>query len=549
MATETSATNATTAANTTIGLATPATALWVRLLFAVLVVWGAMIFWIAPHPPMVDFPQHAAQVTLLKELANGTSPWADSLHVNLVTPYLIGYGLAFFLSYVMSVTAALKLLLSVAYIAFVVMAIKVRQRVHGDHRLDWIFIPTFFGLCYSWGLLTFMLAAPVGLLFILQADNYSTKQTTRASVSLILVGLLLLVCHGMTFVLGWGIGLLLILLRMPRTLKAAKLLLPYVLLLIAGYVFYAVGKQLDASLIRATEPLNFGSGPLQRIVEAAYFPFAFRHILDSHRPLIPVILSIGIAPFLFGLRINWRNPGSWVPFFSVCLLFFTLPDLADNTALLYPRFSLFLLPTFVWLFYRPARTDATIAGSVANGNAISGAALTRSRIASVLLVASSVFILGSVSLKAWRFAQETQDFDAQVRKLDEGQRTLGLIFDHGSAVADSAFAYIHYSAWYQAEKKGLSDFNFAWYTPQIVRYRPEAAPPVTIGFEWKPKTFDWQLHRGGNYRYFFVRGPHDPAVVFRDAGCMPEAVINSGLWKVYENCAMTEPKKAVAVAR
>jgi len=513
---------------------------WVRVLFALLVIWGALIFWVAPHPPMVDFPQHAAQVTLLKELTNGTSPWADFLQVNLVTPYLIGYGLAFLLSYVMPVTAALKLLLSIAYIAFVLMAIKVRQRVQGDARMDWIFIPTFFGLCYSWGLLTFMMAAPVGLLFMLQADRYSTQKTVQSGILLILTGLVLLVCHGMTFVLGWGIGLLLILLRMPRQLASVKLLFPYIILLLAGYIFYAVGKQLDANLIQAAEPFRYGSNPLKRIAEAAYFPFAFRHILDSHRPLIPVILSIGIAPFLFGLRVNWRNPGSWVPFFSVCLLFFALPDLADNTALLYARFSLFILPTFVWMFYLPSATGDK------HHNYGNSRALTRSRIGSVLLVASCIFILGSVSLKAWRFKQETKDFDAQVQKLDEGQRTLGLIFNHGSAVADSAFAYVHYSAWYQAEKKGLSDFNFAWYTPQIVRYRPEAAPPVTIGFEWEPQSFNWALHRGENYRYFFVRGMHDPAVIFRDAGCMPNAVINSGPWKVYENCAMVKPKSAVA---
>lgn len=528
---------------TTASATTTTTPLWTRILFTMLVIWGALIFWIAPHPPMVDFPQHAAQVTLLRELASGTSPWANILQVNLVTPYLIGYGLAFLLSFVMPVTAALKLLLSLAYAGFVLMSVKVRQRVGGDVRLDWIFIPTFFGLCYAWGLLTFMMAAPVGIWFILQAENYSTKQNLRTGIVLISSGLLLLVCHGMTFVLGWGVGLLLIFLRVPKRLDSAKFLAPYVILLLAGYIFYVVGKELDASLIKASEPIVYGSNALKRIVEASYYPFAFRDVLGSHKPYVPVILSILSAPFLFGLVINWKNVSAWIPFFSVCLLFFTLPDLADNTGLLYPRFSLFLLPTFVWLFQKK---------SIATGSeelSYSRKAINRSRLASVLLVSSCIFILGSMSLKAWRFGQETKEFDDQVLKLMPGQRTISLSFDKGSTAADSAYAYIHYPAWYQAEKKGLTDFNFAWYTPQIVRYRPKSTPPVTIGFEWKPQSFNWTAHQGWNYRYFFVRGKHDPIKIFSGAGCAPKVVINDGAWRIYENCAMRNPQLQNSLAQ
>ena len=63
-------------------------------LFLLAALWGAGIFWLAPHPPMVDLPQHAAQVALLRDLLQGASPWADFFRVNWITPYLIGYGLA-----------------------------------------------------------------------------------------------------------------------------------------------------------------------------------------------------------------------------------------------------------------------------------------------------------------------------------------------------------------------------------------------------------------------------------------------------------------------
>jgi hypothetical protein len=154
-----------------------------------------------------------------------------------------------------------------------------------------------------------------------------------------------------------------------------------------------------------------------------------------------------------------------------------------------------------------------------------------------MLIIACIFILGSTSSKAWHFRQETQAFDAQIGKLSYGERALGLVFDTSSEAAKSYVVYVHYPAWYQAEKKGLTDFNFAWFTPQVVRFRPGASPPVSIGFEWKPHTFEWMKHQGASYRYFFVRGEHDPIRLFKGAPCQPKVVVSADLWKVYENCS------------
>lgn len=118
-----------------------------RFLLGLFVAWGAMIFWIAPHLPMVDIPQHAAQISLLRDLLTGKSPWSAQLQINLVTPYLIGYGLASLLSFVMPVVTAMKLLLSVAYISFFAVSVACRKRVSTESSLDWMFVPTFFGFC------------------------------------------------------------------------------------------------------------------------------------------------------------------------------------------------------------------------------------------------------------------------------------------------------------------------------------------------------------------------------------------------------------------
>jgi hypothetical protein len=508
-----------------------------RLLLVLLTAWGALIFWMAPHPPMVDFPQHAAQISLLSDLIAGRSPWSAQMQINLLTPYLVGYGLASLLSFVMPVVAAMKLLLSLAYISFVAVGIAFRKRVSADSRLDWIFVPTFFGFCYAWGMYTFLLAAPIGLFFILQADRYASGQTVRRGAVLTLTGLVLLISHGMTFVFGWGVGVLLLALKVPRRWKSITLFLPYLILLVAGVFFYKSGKQLDATIIHNPLPLIYGSGLLMRLKEAAQFPFSFEMKMGSDKSLLPVILAIMIAPFLLGLRVNWRRTASWVPFFCVCLLFFVLPNQADNTSLLYSRYSLFLLPTYVWLFSAESGTK----------DVASKPNIVRSRFSQAILVAACIFVLGSTSLNAWRFGKETQEFDTQVSKLAGGGRALGLIFDPGSAAAKSWVVYIHYPAWYQAGKQGLTDFNFAWFTPQVVRYRPGASPAVAIGFEWKPGNFDWVKHQGASYRYFFVRGKHSASMVFRDAPCQPKVAIDTEMWKVYENCSFSENKSRPAI--
>ena len=498
-----------------------------RFLLGLFVAWGAMIFWIAPHPPMVDIPQHAAQISLLRDLLTGQSPWSAQLQINLVTPYLIGYGLASLLSFMMPVVAAMKLLLSLAYICFFAVCVACRKRLSTESSLDWMFVPTFFGFCYSWGMFTYLLAAPIGLFFVLQADKYAAVKTASRGLALVLAGLVLLISHGMTFVLGWGTGVVLLTLRLTPRWKAASFYWPYIVLLAAGLIFYRSGKQIDATIIQTPLPFEYGSHLFKRLIEAVQFPFSFEMKMGSDRSLVPVIVAILSAPFLLGLRINWRQPSAWVPFACVCLLFFTLPSTADNTALLYSRYSLFLLPTYVWLF-----TAQGAANHPAANKTWAWPVLSR-----LMLVGACVFVLGTTSIRAWRFAEETQAFDAQIDKLAYGERALGLIFDTGSEAARSYVVYVHYPAWYQAEKQGLTDFNFAWFTPQVVRYRPGSSPPVSIGFEWKPNTFEWMKHQGASYRYFFVRGKHDADQLFQDAPCPPKVVVSADMWKVYENCS------------
>jgi hypothetical protein len=506
-----------------------------RLPFLLFVAWGALCFWIAPHPPMVDLPQHAGQIALLHDFLLHASPWSDNFLINLGTPYLLGYGLALPLSFVMPIAAAMKLLLSLAYVGFVGMAVAMRRRVGADARVDWLFIPSFFGFSYSWGLYTFLLAAPLCLLFIYLADRYAERTRIRRGAALVLAGIALLVSHGLAFVLGWvaGFGLLAL-----RSLRARRIplaaSLPYLLLALGAFGYFLLGRHMDAAVISNNGVANdFGPNPLERLRNGLVFSFVFAQELGDQWPYAVLGAAMLAAPLLMGLRIQRRNPAGWVPFACVLGIFFLGPSTASNTSLLYERFSLFLLPLAAWLFTRRGESGTAAPAFPARP------ALARA--GQGLLILCCLATLSAVTLKCWYFRNETRDFDAAVRRLDPKQRTLGMVFDRSSHAAHNEIVYLHYPLWYQAEKHGLTDFNFAWFTPQIVRYKPDRRPPVHIGFEWGPDQFDWKQHEGDHYRYFFVRGLHASVEkLFHGAPCMPQQVISAGEWSVYENPCVRE---------
>ena len=508
-----------------------------RVLFVLTVLWGALIFWVAPHPPMVDLAQHAGQVALLRDMLLGQSPWSELFRINPFTPYVLGYGLALPLSMVMPVAAALKLLLSLGYIIFVFMCIKLRREFNADPRLDWLFLLGFFGFAYKWGFFTFLIAAPLGLWFILLSVRYARQPSLRRGAGIVAVGLAMLASHGLIFVFAWGVGGLLVaaatLRRGFKPLLAA--LLPYVLLFVACAVYFLISRHVNAGFENGLEQgLKWRLGWQRRHV----LPFAVGGSGQKNTlfTFFPVFVLMAAAPWLMGLRIDWRRLLNWMPFLGVVLILALVPHFAFSTTFLYERFALFLMPAYAWMFSRPAVTPA-------------GGTMPGSRLATlglVLMAGASWAVLGQHTAWAWRFGQESRGFVEILSMVEPRQRALTLVFDSNSQAARSDFVYIHYPAWYQAEKQGLIDFNFAWFPPQVVRFRLDRLPPVMSGFDWEPKGFEWKKHRGQDYRYFFVRreGPL-PQDFFAGADCPPVAVVTREHWTVFERRPCLElPGKA-----
>lgn len=502
-----------------------------RILFILTAVWGALIPWFSNHPPMVDLPQHAAQIGLWRDLLLERSAWEDYFRINLFTPYLLGYGVALPLSFLIGISAALKLMLSIAYLAFVYLCVRLRQQFNADPRLDWLFLVTFFGYAYKWGFFTYLVAAPIGLLFLLYAYQYSQGQTARQTFKLLLTGVVLLASHGLVFVYAVSAGMGIHVLQNFKGGRFIRTIWPFLLLVALCGAYFFINKKFSADM-----PTNLDSAikwdyGFDRILKALLYTVTPNGDPFSMLKLFITAMVMFTVPWLLGLKINWRNPIPLVPFSLAVFILGFVPNYAFSTALLYQRFALFLLPAYAWTF--PAAQPANSPGQES--------AWEKTLV--VVLMLSTWLFMGLHTLHTLRFNSESKDIDSIMSQLKPRQRALAMVYDPDSKANDSIKIYAHYPAWYQAEKGGLVDFNFAWFPPQIVRYRPDRLPAIEPGFEWNVHTFNWHKHRGHDFNYFFIRSsePVSP-VLFNGAPCEPQLVLQKGKWSIYEKLPCSNPK-------
>ena len=482
---------------------------------------------------MVDFPQHAGQVALLHDLAAGSSPWASMFQINWFTPYLVGYGLALPFSFLMPVGAAIKVVFSAAYVGFVFALVALRKHFKADARLDWFFLLSFFGISYYWGFFTFLTAAPIAVAFILVADRYALEPSFKRGMATTLLGIILLASHGLMFVFGFAVAGILYTVRCgaarPWAGRWLRHLWPFVIAGLACLLYFLVSTRLQA---------QYGdighSGPVlwnwswKRLVKIFIDSLGGKTSI----PLLVAACILPLIPWMLGLRIDKKRPATCVMFAVTFLIVLTIPVFAMATGLLYIRFALFTLPAYALMFTlcRPAAPQQATSGSL-----YARAAPIAERMAMPLMIAVTWLMLGQHSLHAWRFASEARDFEAVLAPMQPAQRALSLPFAQRSEAANNDYAYLHFGTWYQSEKQGLVDFNFAWLPPQIARFRPDRLPAVTYGFEHAPSDFDWQKHHGADYRYFLVRHskPLSPDL-FRGADCIPALLLSSGAWTLLE---------------
>jgi hypothetical protein len=430
-----------------------------RAAFWVTVVVAGATFWIAPRPPMADLPQHAGQIALWHDLLTGTSKWRSLFYISLYTPYWLGSGFALLLSFAMPVTAATKLLLMVAYWAFVASSVLLRQRMAADQHLDWLFVCSFFGLAYEYGLFPFLMAAPIGVAFIVLAHRYAGRPSPASGALLCLLGLALYFSHGLTLTFAGVIGGAFLLLKGRSFVVVMVSGVPYVVLAGICLAYALLGLAFAAST-SAVPGAPQWPGLFSGLKHLLFFPIGAPRLDWLLAPLVPLLL---LAPLLAGCGANWRNRAAFVPIGVLLAWIVAIPESVGEIWFIAYRFTIFLLPFFALLFLAPRRAWARWIAP-----ALSWAFL----------------VIHGERLAA--FAKESDSFEQVLAAAAPGYRAQSFVLDPVSRAAQNPMAYVSFPLWYQADKGGLVDFNFAYFPSQVVRFREVQQPSE-------------------EHRYYFVR--------------------------------------------
>ena len=112
------------------------------------------------------------------------------------------------------------------------------------------------------------------------------------------------------------------------------------------------------------------------------------------------------------------------------------------------------------------------------------------------------------------FARETQHFDDVLAAMEPGKRAAALYRRSKHAVVRDALLISDFASWYQAQKAGIVDFNFADFR-LVLRRKDMAEPRVGEQLAWYPGFFDWNLNGGARYDYFIVKADGDLAATLQ----------------------------------
>ncbi len=490
--------------------------------------------WLPHLPPMVDLPQHAAQISLYLNMGKADFPFSEQFQVNWFTPYLLGYALIALATPLLGIVAACKLVVWLALAGFALSTRFLLRQTGADPYWAWLTFPVLYGFTYQWGLLNFLVAAPIGMVFLGLVWKQQARPDWRASLLNAVLLYLLFFSHALIMALFSMIAAAYWLASAPRLRDLIKCAWPMLALAPAVLVWLFLASKHPVT----NAPVEWDLSWIN--TSDGYYDY-FAHWTNRNEPgwgrvtgFIPRLLGVrpeivftllGIAlfalPFLAGGRIT-RSRARWLPLLCIVLLLLLLPSFLFGNVYTFQRFTFLAMPLFLVVM------DA--------GKSMSRAQRTLRMIAPVVAFGWVAFMANN----ALQFNKDGAGFEDILSKMEPGKRALSLVFetDDSHSIAPT---FLHFPAWYSARRSGVSDPSFAENYAQPVVYKPEYVPKARFqGFVWNPQWFDWQGYDGYKYDYFVVRAAVDASdYLFRTAACGISLEAHSGQWWLYRrdsNC-------------
>lgn len=470
--------------------------------------------WLATYPPMVDLPQHAAQIALLRNLHDPNFRFADLFRVNWFTPYLLGYMLAYAIAPVVGIVTAFKVIITLALIGIPLSTAVLMRETGADPYWALLTIPSMYGFTFAWGFFNFLVATPLGLLFLAYVIRHARRPTWRSSLGVGTFAVLLFFCHALICLFFLAIAAVYVVAESRSLRRAALVFSPIVAVLPVILAWYFRTSRGNAGITQGLVwDLGWMSSPDPQELGGRITGF-FPRLLGLSPRVCNLVLGVVlfVLPFLAGARVR-RRLAVWVPLAVCAAVLLFGPTTALGTWAIYPRFTVFALPFFVLgLETLPVARPAW-------------------RAAPIFLLVGWMSITISATL---RYEAEARGFKQVLSAMEPNERALSLMFLQNSK-GSPAPVFLHFPAWYSATKQGVVDINFAVFPVELVRFRPTMSAPDASVSEWHPQAFRWKQWRGGTYRYFVVHAPVDLGYrLFAWAPCPVSLVTRSEDWWLYE---------------
>jgi hypothetical protein len=454
-------------------------------------VWICTPLWVVFRPPIQDFPQHVAAVTVLSNYSNAAFRFFEYFELTLGrTQYLTVYLLAAVIAKALGAVIATKLVLSLSLVATPYGLLRLLRALGLSPWLTLLSLPLVFNVHVAFGFLNFIAAIPILFWGLELAVKELVERNVRRQILLAFVLLLGFLTHIVPFgVLVFGVVLLTrwergALLRQGLTLlPALSMALLWLVKSPAGRVVTSVGfggTKEDAIPVYQTFGdalrhvpewmLDISSGDsdevrltiwlivvLGLLVIATTVPTALR---ESNEPSQPE--SLRIERQLWGrVVVGLILPASLVAY----VLF---PAASGYIWPICQRFPLIAGYFVVPLLGRARPWAVGIAGAIAVWVSVSGILETR-------------ILYRETESKAY------DGFDEVIGHIPQGSRVATLVFDRNIEGLRLS-PLMHAAGWVQAARGGMVMFTFAEFPSSPFTYKETARPPkIPPRWEWVPE--------------------------------------------------------------
>jgi hypothetical protein len=479
---------------------------WLLSIAAALSVVVTWVFFHFTYLPMVDLPQHTAALSEWVHLHDPSYGFADQFEINWWTPYLLSYLLARPFVPLLGLLGSLKLVILLSVLGTVAAYWWLLRSVAQDEWLCLLALPLSFGFSFYFGFTNFLIGTPFILASLVLALKYSAQPSARVGVPFAIVLGATFLAHVIAFAISSAGAFALT----ARKIRSWRGLLRDYWPLLGGLLFvvpWVPGFAKSPDISAHPEQWRLGWGRLRELPSMLFASNGGDQL--AHRlgviVLILVVLSLGTPS---------RAWGRYGLLALALLAYFLFPFELRGVSFLFERFAALLIPG---LILAAAGSRSLLPGWLR-------------RAAAVLFSAGWVWIFAQ---RVAEFNLEAGDFPQLVRDLPPRLRIRPLIFENQSIAFPGTPLFLHFPAYYQAEKGGFLGYSFARYYTCFVRYQPAVDMGMGEDMEWNPGRFDARTEVA-KYDYFIARAGEDHyQSLFRYSPQPITLEAHSGAWWIY----------------